>query len=196
MSSQNLNTSLQYKAQLALRNTRRLRKLVDVSYSKRLALRTSSLTSLQSILDMSKVEAGRLLGHFRPVQLGQVVSDLAALFRSIAEKKGIVFEILDFEKDPPPVYIDLGELVLVRVRLAINRSDDTQICGRKLRVICRSCGTKRKELQTEIHCRLSNAFKYTTKGKVTLSVTYDEKFAYMHVNDTGLCVCLVHFTID
>jgi hypothetical protein len=33
--------------------------------------------------------------------------------------------------------------------------------------------------------RLSNAFKYTTKGKVTVSVTYDYAFAYLRVCDTG-----------
>jgi hypothetical protein len=33
--------------------------------------------------------------------------------------------------------------------------------------------------------RLSNAFKYTTKGKITVSVTYDFAFAYLRVCDTG-----------
>ncbi|KAF8602883.1 hypothetical protein BDV93DRAFT_523732 [Ceratobasidium sp. AG-I] len=132
MTSQNLHQSSLYKVQLALRNTRRLQMLVN------------------SILDMSKVEAGRLLGRFQPVRLGQVVSDLAALFRSIAEKKGIEFEVSNNKKDPPFVYVDI-------------------------------------DLWEKITCNLlSNAFKYTIQGKVTLAVDYDESFAYMHVTDTGV----------
>ena len=60
---------------------------------------------------MSKVEAGRLLGRFQPVNLDQLASDLAALFRSIAEKKGIEFEVSDNKTDPPFVYVDIGESV-------------------------------------------------------------------------------------
>lgn len=59
-------------------------------------------------MDMSKLEAGRLLGHFRPVQLGQLTADLAALFRSMAEKKSIEYEIVCSVVDEPPIYVDVG----------------------------------------------------------------------------------------
>jgi signal transduction histidine kinase len=58
-------------------------------------------------MDMSKLEAGRLIGHFRPVQLGQLTADLAALFRSMAEKKGIAYEISCGYGDEPLVYVDV-----------------------------------------------------------------------------------------
>lgn len=59
-------------------------------------------------MDMSKLEAGRLVGHFRPVQLGQLTADLAALFRSMAEKKEIEYEIMCDIVDEPPIYVDVG----------------------------------------------------------------------------------------
>ncbi|QRV89873.1 response regulator receiver [Ceratobasidium sp. AG-Ba] len=138
LSSQNMMESSRYKVQLALRNAKRLRKLVD------------------SILDMSKLEAGRLRGYFRPVQLGRITSDLAALFRSMAEKKGIAFEVVDDNINPPLVYVDV-------------------------------------DFWEKITCNLlSNAFKYTVKGKVTISVTYDSSSAYMHIQDTGVGIPKEH----
>ncbi|KAG8747317.1 hypothetical protein FRC10_001496 [Ceratobasidium sp. 414] len=138
LASQNLVDSSRYKVQLAMRNAKRLRKLVD------------------SILDMSKLEAGRLHGYFRPVQLGRITLDLAALFRSMAEKKGIAFEVVDDAVNPPLVYVDV-------------------------------------DFWEKITCNLlSNAFKYTVKGKITISVTYDLVSAYMHVQDTGVGIPKEH----
>ncbi|KAF8603054.1 hypothetical protein BDV93DRAFT_178308 [Ceratobasidium sp. AG-I] len=65
----------QERLKLAMRNVNRLRKLVD------------------TLMDFSRVEAGRLEGHFRPVQLGTITADLASLFRSTIEKSGIQFEV-------------------------------------------------------------------------------------------------------
>ncbi|CAE6471953.1 unnamed protein product [Rhizoctonia solani] len=63
----------QERLKLVMRNVNRLRRLVD------------------TLMDFSRVEAGRLEGHFRPVQLGQVTADLAAMFRSTLEKSGIEY---------------------------------------------------------------------------------------------------------
>ncbi|KAG8766784.1 hypothetical protein FRC12_006659 [Ceratobasidium sp. 428] len=105
---------------------------------------------------MSKLEAGRLYGNFRPVQLGRITSDLAALFRSMAEKKGIDFEVVDDAIDPPVIYVDI-------------------------------------DLWEKITCNLlSNAFKYTVKGKIIISVAYDSTSAYMHVQDTGVGIPREH----
>ncbi|CUA71218.1 protein-histidine kinase [Rhizoctonia solani] len=65
----------QERLKLVMRNVNRLRRLVD------------------TLMDFSRVEAGRLEGHFRPVQLGQVTADLAALFRSTLEKSGIQYVV-------------------------------------------------------------------------------------------------------
>ncbi|KAG8743481.1 hypothetical protein FRC10_011954 [Ceratobasidium sp. 414] len=130
--SGSLNHEAKYKILLAMRNAKRLKKLID------------------SILDMSKLEAGRLVGQFRPVQLGKLTADLGALFRSMAEKKGIGYEILCGAGEEPMVYVDI-------------------------------------DLWEKIVCNLlSNAFKYTSKGKVSLSVTHDFTMSYVRVSDTGV----------
>ncbi|KAF8576294.1 hypothetical protein K439DRAFT_1640612 [Ramaria rubella] len=60
---------------LALRNVSRLSRLVD------------------SLMDFTRIEAGKLLGNFKPVQLGSFTADLAALFRSTIEKNHIEFNV-------------------------------------------------------------------------------------------------------
>ncbi|KAG8688123.1 hypothetical protein FRC09_013097, partial [Ceratobasidium sp. 395] len=131
-SSSGLSHEVKYKISLAVRNAKRLKKLID------------------SIMDMSKLEAGRLVGHFRPVQLGKLTADLAALFRSIAEKKDIAYEILCGSGEEPMVYVDV-------------------------------------DLWEKIVCNLlSNAFKYTSKGTVALSVTHEFTTSYVRVSDTGV----------
>ncbi|KAF8761295.1 His Kinase A (phosphoacceptor) domain [Rhizoctonia solani] len=136
--SEGVSRDLHYKIHLAMRNCKRLKKLVD------------------SIMDMSKLEAGRLVGSFRPVQLGRITADLAALFRSMAEKKGIEYQISCDMEDEPAVYVDL-------------------------------------DLWEKIVCNLlSNAFKYTSKGRVGLSVTHDTLFSYVRVSDTGVGIPREH----
>ncbi|CAE6472751.1 unnamed protein product [Rhizoctonia solani] len=137
-SSDGLNRNIQYRIQLAMRNCKRLKKLVD------------------SIMDMSKLEAGRLVGNFCPVQLGRITEDLAALFRSMAEKKGIDYQISCDTDNEPVVYIDT-------------------------------------DLWEKIVCNLlSNAFKYTSKGRVGISVTHDATSSYVRVSDTGVGIPKEH----
>ncbi|CAE6427632.1 unnamed protein product [Rhizoctonia solani] len=133
MTSGRLEGDAQYKLQLAVRNCKRLEKLID------------------AIMDMSKLEAGRLTGKFRPVQLGRLTADIAALFRSLAEKKGIAYEIqVPTDEAEPIVYVDL-------------------------------------DLWEKIICNLlSNAFKYTIQGAVTVSVVHEPEESYVRVKDTGV----------
>ncbi|QRV90185.1 response regulator receiver [Ceratobasidium sp. AG-Ba] len=129
-----LPTTISHKVNLAVRNIKRLRRLVD------------------SILDISKLEAGKLVGRFQPVQLDRITADMASLFQSMAEKKGIklVLEVENQEGATPPTYVDVV-------------------------------------LWERIFCNLlSNAFKYTSRGKVTVSLTYDYTSAYLRVCDTGI----------
>ncbi|KAH7327638.1 hypothetical protein B0J17DRAFT_722634 [Rhizoctonia solani] len=133
MTSGGLGGDAMYRLQLAARNCKRLNKLID------------------SIMDMSKLEAGRLVGKFRSVQLGRVTADIAALFRSLAEKKGIAYEIeIGTDEVEPAIYVDL-------------------------------------DLWEKIVCNLlSNAFKYTTQGTVTLSVLHEPTESLVRVQDTGV----------
>ncbi|GAB1518066.1 hypothetical protein RhiTH_001124 [Rhizoctonia solani] len=168
LASRGLDGSAQYKLQLAARNCKRLNKLIDVSsttpalvllthfflpraQSKYDEYHTPISYTSKSIMDMSKLEAGRLAGKFRPVQLGRLTADIAALFRSLAEKKGIEFkiEIAELEVEPV-VYVD-------------------------------------PDLWEKIVCNLlSNAFKYTTRGVVTVSVVHELNESHVQVRDTGV----------
>jgi signal transduction histidine kinase len=60
----------------------------------------------QTLMDFSRVEAGRLEGHFRPVQLGTITADLAALFRSTIEKSGIQYVVDCDSKSSQLTYVD------------------------------------------------------------------------------------------
>ncbi|KIJ24325.1 hypothetical protein M422DRAFT_274935 [Sphaerobolus stellatus SS14] len=73
---------------LAMRNVTRLSRLVD------------------SLMDFTRIEAGKLLGNFKPVQLGAFTSDLAALFRSIIEKSHVEFIIDCDTKSQILCYVD------------------------------------------------------------------------------------------
>lgn len=59
------------RATLATRNVTRLTRLVD------------------SLLDFSKIEGGKMRGCFRPVYIGGFTVDLASLFRSVVERSSI-----------------------------------------------------------------------------------------------------------
>jgi hypothetical protein len=58
---------------------------------------------------MSKLEAGKLLGQFQPVRLDRLTADMAALFKSMAEKKGVKLqlEVENKHDATPPTYIDI-----------------------------------------------------------------------------------------
>ncbi|ELU37242.1 histidine kinase [Rhizoctonia solani AG-1 IA] len=160
LASRGLDGSAQYKLQLAARNCKRLNKLID------------------SIMDMSKLEAGRLAGKFRPVQLGRLTADIAALFRSLAEKKGIEFKI------------EIAELE-VEVRML---NGCPRFVGKdRVQFVCREPhGRVRMTLLILGGVggggwnRLSNAFKYTTRGVVTVSVVHELNESHVQVRDTGV----------
>ena len=73
--------------ELAQRNSLRLLKLVN------------------SLLDFSRLEAGRVQASFEPLDLGSFTRDLASIFRSAIERAGLHFTV-DCEDFDEPVYID------------------------------------------------------------------------------------------
>lgn len=73
--------------EVASRNARRLLNLVD------------------TLLDFSQIEAGRLRARFRDIDLAAHTSDIAGLFRSAAERARLQFEI-DCAPLPGPVRVD------------------------------------------------------------------------------------------
>ena len=67
------------------------------------ALRLQRLVN--SLLDFSRVEAGRVVASFQPTDLAAYTADLASAFRSAIERAGIAL-VVEAQALPGPVYID------------------------------------------------------------------------------------------
>nr|WP_232793057.1 ATP-binding protein [Caulobacter hibisci] len=111
------------------------------------------LRLVNSLLDFSRIEAGRVRANYAAVDLAAYSAEIASSFRSIIEKAGLHLDI-QAKPLPHPVYVDpeMWEKVLLNL--------------------------------------LSNAFKFTLQGKITLTVepTGDGRFVEVSVSDTGIGV--------
>jgi signal transduction histidine kinase len=77
------------------------RELLDLIH--RNGLRLQKLVN--TLLDFSRIEAGRIQADYEPADLGSITGDLASNFRSAMEKAELAFKI-DCERLPEPVYVD------------------------------------------------------------------------------------------
>ncbi len=107
------------------------------------------LKLVNSLLDFSRIEAGRVEAQFEQTNLSSLTADLASLFRSAVERAGMQLVI-----DCPPlsqsVYVD-------------------------------------REMWEKIVLNLvSNAFKFTFQGAITISLREQEGRAELRVTDTGI----------
>jgi PAS domain S-box-containing protein len=118
------------RAELAHRNSLRLLRLVN------------------SLLDFSRIEAGRVHASYAPTDLCAVTSDLASSFRSAMDAAGLKLNV-DCEALPQPVCIDLEMWEKIVLNL------------------------------------LSNAFKFTFEGSVTVRLRSTPECAVLTVADTG-----------
>src|SRR6185437_14168137 len=67
------------------------------------ALRLNKLVN--TLLDFSRIEAGRMQAHFEPVDLATSTAELASVFRSAIERAGLTF-VVDCPPLDEPVYLD------------------------------------------------------------------------------------------
>ncbi|MFI5833325.1 SpoIIE family protein phosphatase [Micromonospora sp. NPDC051300] len=75
----------------------------ELEVVRRNGLRLGKLVN--SLLDFSRIEAGRMQARYQPVDLAAVTADLASVFRSAIERAGLAFEV-DCRPLPEPVHID------------------------------------------------------------------------------------------
>ncbi|HEX5750274.1 MAG TPA: ATP-binding protein [Archangium sp.] len=63
------------------------------------------LRLVNTLLDFSRIESGRMRAHFRPTDLAALTAELASSFRSAIERAGMRLEV-DCPPLPEPVYVD------------------------------------------------------------------------------------------
>ena len=104
--------------ELLRRNGQRMRKLVN------------------SLLDFSRIEAGRVQANYRPVDLGAITGDLASAFRAAVEGAGLTLTVTA-EPLPGLVYVDLDMWEKVVLNLLSNAFKFTFEGGIAVRVAAR-----------------------------------------------------------
>lgn len=118
----------------------------DLQLMQRNALRLLRLVN--SLLDFSRIEAGRTQAVYEPIDLASYTAELASTFRSATERAGLQLTV----RTPPlpePVYVD-------------------------------------REMWEKIVLNfLSNAFKFTLEGGITVSLDWAGDHVELVVSDTG-----------
>ncbi|MEW1906148.1 SpoIIE family protein phosphatase [Streptomyces sp. NPDC086147] len=74
---------------------------------------------VNTLLDFSRIEAGRMQASYEPVDLAAVTGELASVFRSAVDKAGLDFHV-DCAPLPEPVYVDRGMWEKVVLNLLSN----------------------------------------------------------------------------
>ncbi len=121
------------------------RNVVETTHRNALRL----LKLVNTLLDFSLMESGRMKAKFIPTNITAYTANLAANFRSVIEKAGMHFAV-NVEDIEVPAYID------------------------------------RQMWEKIVFNLLSNAFKYTLKGTITVSLTRERNHVLLKVKDTGL----------
>ncbi|WP_242056424.1 MULTISPECIES: ATP-binding protein [unclassified Nostoc] len=118
------------KLEIAHRNSLRLLKLVN------------------TLLDFSRIEAGRMQADYQPTDLAIFTADLAAVFRSAIENAGIRYLV---NCPPLPEAVNVDRQMWEKIVLNL----------------------------------LSNAFKFTFAGEISLDLRYCQDHVELEVRDTG-----------
>lgn len=127
---QSLPEEQRRRLEVAHRNSLRLLKLVN------------------SLLDFSRIEAGRVRAAFRPTDLGALTAELASSFRAATDRAGLRL-IVDTSHCTQTAYVDQGMWEKIVLNL------------------------------------LSNAFKFTFEGEISVHLAESDGRARLTVSDTG-----------
>ena len=106
------------------------------------------LKLVNTLLDFSRIEAGRIQAVYEPVDLAAYTSELASVFRSAVQKAGMRL-IIDCPPFSEPVFVDRDMWEKIVLNL------------------------------------VSNAFKYTLDGEISVSLRTSNGSAVLSVQDTG-----------
>jgi len=106
------------------------------------------LKLVNTLLDFSRIEAGRVQASYAPFDLGELTADIASVFRSTIERAGLELHI-HCAPLREPVYVDreMWEKIVLNL--------------------------------------LSNAYKFTFKGSIEVSLREHRERAELKVHDTG-----------
>ena len=77
------------------------------------------LKLVNSLLEFSRIEAGRIEAAFEPANLAALTTDLASMFRSAFERAGVTLTI-DCDPTPEPVYVDRDKWEKIVLNLISN----------------------------------------------------------------------------
>ena len=106
------------------------------------------LRLVNTLLDFSRIEAGRVGAVYQPVNLAAFTRDLASTFRSATEMAGLLLKV-NCPELPEEIYVDRGMWETIVLNL------------------------------------LSNAFKFTFKGTITVELRDAATDVELSVSDTG-----------
>ncbi len=118
-----------------------------IELTQRNALRLLKLVN--SLLDFSRIEAGRVQASYAPVDLARLTTELAGVFESAMVRGGLAYAV-EAEDLGEPVWVD------------------------------------RDMWEKIVFNLLSNAFKFTLAGSVTLRLQRHQGMARLSVSDTGI----------
>ncbi|HZY18043.1 MAG TPA: response regulator [Ramlibacter sp.] len=118
-----LDDACRLPLQVALRNGRRLQRLVN------------------TLLDFSRIEAGRMQARFEAVDLAAFTAELASFFDSSARKAGLVLEV-DCRPQPRPVYVDRSMWEKIVFNLLSNAIKYTPAGSVRVRLLPTAAGAR------------------------------------------------------
>jgi PAS domain S-box-containing protein len=107
------------------------------------------LKLVNSLLDFSRIEAGRVEAVYQPTEIGGFTAELASSFRSAMDRAGLDF-VVDCPPTSEPVYVDRDMWEKIVLNL------------------------------------ISNAFKFTYQGSISVSVNPIGGMIELQVADTGI----------
>jgi len=115
---------------------------------------------IKNLLSVTKIEEGKLETNVINFSIRDLVKDVVSIFTKPAEEKGIRIELKDSKS------LATGQ----------NRA-----IGRSLNV-----RADQEMIREVLNNLIENAIKFTEKGGVMITIDYDEEFATVNIEDTGM----------